>query len=317
MDIDPISNNFYRYKFREFLEKKAESSPSLPRRSDVLYADIFTREQPQKAAPPAPQDLGEIKQHTVDENLKKTDPNPQGFSLRQVETKDDSWKADSAPKYSILNNYGIPTGVREDMEAEVRRLKKAGQPCPHCDSNGICSALFIRCGERRQFSLQESREQKNLPHRCHYSPYAPGRHILIVDSEKNIREFCKTTFEIFFKYESDKIITADSAEKAVEILNRFKQENRQVGLAIIASSMPGMSGYDLVNELFNRNFNLDVILLEGGETYTSKPADYRGDTPIVANRAMVVKTMPKPFHSEELIAIIRELFPSILPDKQQ
>jgi CheY-like chemotaxis protein len=310
MEIDPVVDTYYRYQFRDFLQKKADtaSSERMTERN-MLIADVYQAAKPSKATPPAPMDPGEIKHALVDE------PAPQEADSLATEApdplyaKDDSWQTDSALKYTFFNNFGIPVVARQELEAEVRRCKKSNRSCPHQDKNGICSALFFRCGERHQFGVKETLEQRNMTHRCHYVQNVPAKYILIVDTDKNIREFCRSTLEIFFHYETDKVVTVDSAVKAIDMLNRFKQDNRLCGLAVIAAEMPGMNGYELVNELFERNFNIDVIMTTAVDTAMVKPPDFLGDTLIVAQKAMVAHTLAKPFHSEALITALRTVKP--------
>jgi hypothetical protein len=250
MDIDPVQGNYYRYQFREFLQKTAESPPVQPvPNADFLIADVFQREQPTRQIVPAPQDLGEVKRSFSNETKPPVESGVNEIELQKVEPKDDRWLSDSSSKYSILAQYGIPVPIREEMEIEVRRLKKSGRPCPHRDNNSFCSALFIRCGERRQFAIKETREQKNMAHNCKYVPQSTGDYVLIVDDDKTILDFCKATLEIFCGRSEEKIVAVESAEKAIGVLNRFKQENRLCGLALIDSDLPGKSGYELVNEL--------------------------------------------------------------------
>jgi CheY-like chemotaxis protein len=312
MAVDPVPDNYYRFQFREFLRKRAESIPAQPVRDpDLLIADVFQKEQPIRQMVPAPQDLGEIKHAFGDKPETPFESGANETELKEVEPKDDRWLSDSSNKYSILAQFGIPVPVREEMEIEVRRSKKSGRPCPHRDNNSFCSALFIRCGERRQFSIKETREQKNLVHRCKYVPQSQGDYVLIVDDDKAIREFCKTTFELFSGYSEEKIVAVESTEKAIGVLNRIKQENSLCGLALIDSDLPGASGYKLVNELYLRNFNVDVIMMSGLVPHFPKPPDFLGDREIIPRKAIVVSVIAKPFHSEALIELLQSL--SLIP----
>lgn len=308
MDIDPVAGNYYRFQFREFLQNKADSIPAQPETDpNIIIADVFQKEQPIRQIVPAPQDLGEMKHSLSNKTEPPVESGVNEIELQSVEPKDDRWLSDSSSKYSILTQFGIPIPIREDMEIEVRRLKKSGRPCPHRDNNSFCSALFIRCGERRQFAIKETREQKNLAHHCKYIPQSTGDYVLIVDNDKTIREFCKTTLEIFFSYSEEKIVTIESAGKAIDALNRIKQENRLCSLALIDSDLPGKSGYELVNELYLRNFNVDVIMMSGQVPHFPKPPDFLGDREIISHKAIVVSAITKPFHSEALIELLQSL----------
>jgi CheY-like chemotaxis protein len=306
MDIDPVPSNYYRFQFREFLQKSAESSSNPPvRDSDILFADIFQKDRPVRQIVPAPQDTGETKHSLVDKQ--ETVPEQSSGDLKGVESKDDRWLADSSTKYSILTQFGIPVPVRREMETEVRRLKKKRSPCMHRDDNGFCSALFIRCGERRQFGIKETREQRNMAHRCKYVPLFPGDYVLIVDADKAIRDFCKTTLELFSGYNEEKIVAVESAAKAVDALKRFKQENGVCGLAFVDSDLPGDSGYALVNELYERNYNVNVIMMSAHTPRPKTPPGFLGDTEIIPDCALVAGSIAKPFHSDTLTALLQPL----------
>jgi CheY-like chemotaxis protein len=308
MAIDPLPSNYYRFQFREFLQSRAESTPAQPESNqDIIIADVFQKEPPMLQTIPAPQDLGEMKRSFRGDTAPQVESGINEIELKTVEPKDDRWLSDSSSKYSILAQFGIPEPIREEMEIEVRRLKKSGRPCPHRDNNSFCSALFIRCGERRQFAIKETREQKNLAHHCKYIPQSTGDYVLIVDNDKTIREFCRTTLEIFFSYSEEKIVTVESAGRAIDALNRIKQENRLCGLALIDSDLPGKSGYELVNELYLRNFNVDVIMMSGQVPHFTKPPGFLGDREIIPHKAIVVSAITKPFHSEALIELLQSL----------
>lgn len=309
MDVDPVLTGYYRYMFRDFLQRKSDEA-ELRRRtgsSGVVVADVFQfSDAPKISSPEAPQGLGENKHFLDGEN-----PEPENYpyveNVREIEEREDSWDSESAYKYMVGASYGVPIDLRREMESEVRRVKMARMPCPHRDKNGVCSTLFIRCGDRKQFDFPETREEKNMPHHCHYNPGVVSRYILIVDDDRRVREFCKNAFELFFQYDGEKIVTAESAEKAVEKLNMFKKSEKLCGLAVIDTALPGMTGFELVNEIFERNFNVEVVLLEEEERRVHKPEGYLGDTEVFNHRPFVKKVITKPFHSETFVNSIREM----------
>lgn len=310
MNVRPVITNFYRYNFKDLVEKK--STTDTGKTSEIkqpLFADVFIsrREAMPSPSSPAPQGIGEMK-HAATEGGKAPIPEEQANDLKQVTGKDTDWTLESSLKYDVdANYYKPPLNVRQEMEDRVRKCKKANLPCHHADRNFNCSALYIRCGDRVQFAIPESTEQRNMPHVCLYRPKKYGGHILVIDSNKAIREFCKTSIEVFFNYDSDKIITAESGHRAIDILNNFKIEGKQCGLIICDTNLTGISGYEMVNELFDRNYNTEVIMTREQSHQISEPPDFRGLEEIVPNKAIVKKIITKPFHSQAFINSLKEL----------
>ena len=307
MDVRPPNLNLYRYDFRDLLLERAETrTPTTPQRSEPLIADIFISRPPPRFAP-APQGLGELK-HAPTKKSENPDIKDTTDTVQQVDEKDDSWLPESAFKYNAASSYYKPAlEVRQRMENEVRKRKKAGLRCPHTDKNFHCSALFIRCGDRIQFANPETLEQKNMPHNCLYRPKRAGKYILIVDDNKAVREFCKNSIELFFNYKSENIITVGSGVEAIDALNRFKLEGKQCGLLICDTELPGISGYDVVDQLFERNYNTEVMLTKEQSRDLRQPYNFKGLREIVPKKTVVKKIISKPFHSLTFINALKSL----------
>ncbi len=306
MDMQPVNPQYYRMQFREFLLERARQGGRSPQRSDgALYADVYvTRDS--GVQPPAPQGLGEYKHPAVGEKNPAAPEEPRQ-NVQEIAPKDDNWQAISAYRSSQGTESGPSVDKRQLMEELVRKRKKAGLSCPFLGKDNMCSAPFIRCGDRKQYSTRESAKQQTMPHYCRYRPGRRGGFVLIIDDDRAAREFCRNSLELFFRYEADKIITADSAYAAMDILNRWKIEGKHCGLAIIDSDLPGMSGFELVNELFERNHSVEIVLLEDARTPALKPKDYFGDIEIVPQKPWVSRTLNKPFHSQAFIDALRDI----------
>jgi CheY-like chemotaxis protein len=122
-----------------------------------------------------------------------------------------------------------------------------------------------------------------------------------------VRDFLKTSLEIFFKIPENRIITADTAEKVIAMLNDLKTRGKRPRLVVIDAAMPGLSGYEIVNELYYRNFNADVVLLDDTASQRVRPASYMGDRDIVPGKPLVRAVLPKPFHSDSLLDALHGL----------
>jgi len=196
---------------------------------------------------------------------------------------------------------------RRRMEDRVRRIKRAGEPCPHCSKDGRCSRLYIRCGDRTQFTSRENGRLLTIPHHCNYDPGSPGDHVLIVDDDARMREFCKSAFSLFLKYDQARIITARSVREAIDVIRQGKFYNRHCGLVISDIVMPGATGYDLVDELYYRNFNTEVLLMKAQGDELPPPEGYAGNAEVFPGAPFVSAILDKPFHSDRLVAEVRRL----------
>jgi len=82
------------------------------------------------------------------------------------------------------------------------------------------------------------------------------RTILIVDNEKDILE----TLEFIFQSENFRVVTASSAEQALDVIKRYS-----VHAVISDVLLPGISGFDLMVKVKQKDKNLPVILITGYE----------------------------------------------------
>jgi DNA-binding response OmpR family regulator len=131
--------------------------------------------------------------------------------------------------------------------------------------------------------------------------------VLIVDDDPNMLDFCTSSFALFLDFDGAKIATAVSVGKAVEQLSRSKILGEKFGLVIADIAMPGRTGFDLVNELYDRNFEVEIVLMKEAHEPFDPPAGYRGDTEVLPNQPFVSGVLTKPFHSEALVAEIKKL----------
>jgi len=140
-----------------------------------------------------------------------------------------------------------------------------------------------------------------------YDPENRGDTVLIVDSNENMQEFCRSSFALFFDYPVEKIITTGSAGQALDHLGESKVRENRIGLLISDIKLPGTNGYELVNELYYRNFYIDVILMSDRGRTVSPPPGYMGDEEIVPGISMVKGYITKPFHSETLTKMLHSI----------
>lgn len=309
MNIEPSSFNFYRYNFDELIEKQSNRDVKTQdsRADDPLIAQVVTSRSAMRFTPPAPQGLDEVRQTPLQTPESVTDID-KGSTVQQIEAKDDTWIADSSILYTTQpGKFKPPLAVRQNLEQDVRKRKKTGLPCPYVDKNNHCSALFIRCGDRVQFAHPESIEQRNMPHTCLYRPRRVGKYILIVDSNKAVRDFCKNSIELFFTYNPELLLTAGSGYEAIEVLTNCKLEGKQFGLLICGTDLTGISGYDVVNELYERNYNTEVLLTKDQNDHQGIPENFKGLKEIIPEQTVVKKIINKPFHSLTFIETLKSL----------
>jgi CheY-like chemotaxis protein len=199
------------------------------------------------------------------------------------------------------------TRFRRQMEDRVRRSKRAGSACQFRNDEGQCTMLYIRCGDRLQYAMRESGDERRFYHQCTYDWRKRGSYVLIVDDDRNMLDFCKSSFQLFMRYDADKILTASSFLNAIDILARSKVEGKKIGLVIADIVMPGRSGYDLVNELYDRNFELEIVLMRAENESLPEPPGYKGSAEILPNLPFVSGTLAKPFHSDALVIEVKKL----------
>ena len=196
---------------------------------------------------------------------------------------------------------------RKKLENSIRKIKRLRRECPYRTDKDACAKVFIRCGERTQYSLRESTNQQMHPHKCTYSLTQLGGRALIVDEDVRIREFCKQTLALFLGRSDADSAATDSLSEAVELLNRSKISGKKFGLVIVDAALKGNGGYRLINELYKRNYEADIILTKNESTRAKPPTDYLGDAEIAPNERFVNCVLAKPFHSEELVDALKKL----------
>jgi len=128
-------------------------------------------------------------------------------------------------------------------------------------------------------------------------PVIPGsRKILIVDDEEKIAE----TLELIFSSRGYAVRTAQSAEKAIEILAEWRPE-----LAIVDVMLPEMNGIELGMVLRANYPDCHLLLLSGhpGTAALLEAAHQNGhDFQILA----------KPLHPNYILATVSDLLPGAI-----
>ena len=189
----------------------------------------------------------------------------------------------------------------------MRHVKALNQACPYKNDHAMCSVPYVRCGERHQFATRESHRQQTMPHMCMYRPGNSGDYFVVADNDRRVRDFVKNALELFLNIDESRIVTLDSAQKAIDTLNQFKIQNKRVRLLIVDENMPGMNGFELVNELYSRNHNVQILLMHDPARAVNKPRDYAGDRYIAPRRRVVNRTLLKPIHSDTLAEAALEM----------
>jgi CheY-like chemotaxis protein len=305
--MDPILPSYYRLRLNEALQNRldlpADTSDD-DTTGDILFSDVLTMKTIANRQPPAA-DPGEAKHVPFD---KKTsgDFAPNTINIKRLDPASEPQSADYARSYREQSRIDA-SDLRKKMEDRIRRCKRASSPCPFKDDNGQCGMPFVRCGDRLQFSMRETGVERQFFHRCTYDWRNRGENVLIVDDDPTMLDFCKSSFALFLNFDAEKIVTASSAAQAIDLLARSKVEGRKFGLVISDIVMPGRSGFDLVSELYNRNFDVEVVLMREAHELPVSPPDYRGEVEVLPNIPFVTTTLIKPFHSETLVAEVRKL----------
>lgn len=85
--------------------------------------------------------------------------------------------------------------------------------------------------------------------------------ILIVEDDKSLRRL----MEVFLKQNGYEVYLAEDGEKAIEIF-----EDKHIDLVICDIMMPKVSGYELVKDLRNSNYELPILMVTAKETIEDK-----------------------------------------------
>jgi DNA-binding NtrC family response regulator len=113
--------------------------------------------------------------------------------------------------------------------------------------------------------------------------------ILVVDDEKNILVVIKKALETDF----DKITTVETAEKAIELLDK-----NQYDIVITDLKLPGLSGIDLLKTIREKNLDTDVIIITAFATTSSA---------IDALKLGAADYLQKPFNIDELRIVVNNI----------
>jgi CheY-like chemotaxis protein len=301
MDVQGITPSYYRYNLDAALEGSVKAAPA---KQDFLFIDMVMGVKPSQASVRAPQDIGETKHQVADE--KRILPeNENAVTIRTIQEMSRSSPFDHAQRYRMFSRLNLLESRRK-MEDSIRAIKRMKKECPYQGDDRQCTKVFIRCGERTQFSLRETASQQVLPHSCKYAPSSRAGAVLIVDSDAHLREFCKQTIALFLGRDDADIATTDSPAQALEMLSRSKLTAKRFELVIVDASLPGNGGYWLVNELFRRNHNVNIVLTRNGRSSKKFPVDYAGDIELSPSERFVSVILAKPFHSEELLKALQK-----------
>jgi CheY-like chemotaxis protein len=305
MDIKPFNEQLYRLRFQEYLREKDTKAEQ--KGNNLLLADVYVSHSPGYFRA-LPQDIGELKHPAIDEDAKQqVDAKELVPEILETAEKKNS---DHGYRFILHDASYSPWETRRRMEDIVRKTKRSSSPCPHCTQENLCSKPFLRCGDRVQYSTRETQKQRWMAHRCSYDPAAAGSFIILVDNDALFRDFLKNACLLFLGYAEEKILQASNGKEVVALLSRCKVENKRCGLVVSCIGLPGMNGFELVNEIFYRNFDTNIILMNEKKEQVKKPEDYAGETELVPGKPLVRAVLNKPFHSEDFVKIVKTLRPN-------
>jgi putative two-component system response regulator len=113
------------------------------------------------------------------------------------------------------------------------------------------------------------------------------RKILIVDDEKSIRQ----TFEIFLKQENFEVLTADSVESAIDVIER-----NELDLIITDIIMPKITGIELLEIIKEKTPDIPIVIMTGEPTL---------ETATLALKSSADDYLTKPVHKDTLIKTVK------------
>ena len=113
--------------------------------------------------------------------------------------------------------------------------------------------------------------------------------IFVIDDEKNIREIIRS----YLEKESFSVMEFDCAEPALEAFSRYKPD-----MLIVDIMMPGMSGFELCNEI-RKIDNTPIIIVSARDEELDR---------ILGIEMGADHYMMKPFSPRELVARVKAVF---------
>ena len=130
----------------------------------------------------------------------------------------------------------------------------------------------------------------------HAEPSARARPrgtILIIDDEAHIRELA----ELVLRPHGFEVLQADGGAAA---LDRYTRQGSKIDLVILDLTMPEISGWDVLDQLIERDPGVRVLISSG---FANLPADLRFPPQVVA-------VLPKPYRPADLAAQVNEAMQS-------
>lgn len=118
-------------------------------------------------------------------------------------------------------------------------------------------------------------------------PKSGGELVLLVDDERAVRRVTRRILE----HAEYRVIEAESGEAALELCAEADEAPEAVISDVV---MPGMSGYELVEELHERYPGIAILLMTG---YTE---------PGSGDEALHGRILKKPFDATTLVRMVRE-----------
>jgi CheY-like chemotaxis protein len=86
-----------------------------------------------------------------------------------------------------------------------------------------------------------------------------AKHILIIDDEVNFRY----SAAIALRRSGYKISEAESAEEALEMIQKAEKRNEQFGLILLDIQLPGISGSELIDKLRMKSIFIPILVISG------------------------------------------------------
>lgn len=115
--------------------------------------------------------------------------------------------------------------------------------------------------------------------------------ILIVDDDQDIRELTADALQMF-DYET---IMAESGEEALDV---FSKSSRHIDLVILDLGMPGMGGWQCLDELVRLDPKVQVLIASG---YLAEASEKK------VKKQGVAGFIGKPYQLADLMAVVREI----------
>lgn len=124
--------------------------------------------------------------------------------------------------------------------------------------------------------------------------------ILIVDDELKT---CINLSKMLSLKGDYSVLTSSDGDHAIALISRAPEE---IDILITDMYMPKVTGYDIISHIRKNKFNIDIIIISGGDRSIEGQSPEKDELLSMATKYGKTKFIKKPFETDDLILLIEE-----------